>query len=434
VSVSVDSNFANYFYCDVKTRADLIVHAVKALIAENAKPGGRLFHRLDLANIGLIGHSRGGDGVVQAARDIRVQNIQAEGAPIGVKVVCGLAPTDYRGSDPSSRVSLGPLDTGFYYLLYGAFDGDVNGEGGPSDAVGSGFRPYDRATCHKASTFLTNFSHNGFNAIWATQPDTSHAIQSPAVHQAIAVEYLGDLMRWRLKGEALGRRFDGGTPNANSEPASLQWWFGAKLTPLDDFQRQNTSLNQARGKPAWVEVKEMGDVLINGDNHYTPHQTVVAHVHRVPAPSDTWLVGAVIPASHRDWREYDVLLFSLSASYDPATLAATPLPPPRPPPPRPRVKITLLDTTGASAVVDWTTYGVDRPSLPVLKEAGFSHSQSEDVCLMRLETISVELTKFTGVNLGSIASYRFDTDPPGPIPGVTHAIDVFLDNVALMKR
>jgi len=420
VSVSVDTNFANFFGCGVQTRSDLIEAALRALMDADAAPTGLLSDRLDLGNVGLIGHSRGGDGVVQAAKQIR-----ATGVPIAtIKAVCGLAPTDQKGGGvPASRPSLSSSEAGFFYLLYGALDGDVSGLDRSSGAYGTGFRHYDRATCPKASTYLERFSHNGFNTFWLGDGnDTADArCRSGGEHQKMAIEYLGDLMRWKLKGEALAGRFDGRTANSLGERASLQWSFGTTVKTVDDFQNPvATSLGGLRTMPASAEVNEIGHVQITAAttmDPYTPNQTQVAHVDRSPSPPPgTRFLASDIPAAHRDWSGFDQLLLSLSGWFDPAsdaTVAAAPLP---------RVQVTLTDSAGKSASVDWTTYGTTRPNRPIRKTV-----HGTPICLMPLETVPIALSSFTGIDRTSVASIAFDTDPAD----TTH---LFLDNISLIKR
>ena len=423
VSVSVDGNFANFFGCGVQTRADLIQAAIDQLVAAHNASTGLLSGRLDLGKFGLIGHSRGGDGVVQAAKQIRGSGVP----PVLVLAVSGLAPSDLKGGDvPAVRPTLTANEAGFYYLLYGALDNDIYGGDGASGPVGTGFRQYDRADCQKASTYLERFSHNGFNTVWlADGNDTNDPrCRGGNEHQKMAVEYIGDLMRWKLKGEPLGGRFDGRTANSLGERASLQWSFGTTLKVVDDFQNPSfTSLGAPRTMPASARVEEMGDAQISAGpppvtmDEHTPHQTKVVHVDRSGATAPgTRFLSSDIPATHKDWASFDLLLVSLSGWYDPtsdATVAAAPLP---------RVKITLTDTANKSAIVDWNTYGKTRPNRPIRKNA-----HGNDVCLMPLETVPVPIKAFTGIDRRAIKSISFDTDPADS----TH---LFLDSIALVKR
>ncbi len=422
VSVSVDSNFANFFDCLVQTRADLVVAAVRALIAANSAAGDLLFGRLDLDNVGFIGHSRGGDGVIKAAKDVRDLLV-----PIRLKVVCAIAPTDAKGSqqDPVDRGSLDPGLTGFFYLLYGGLDGDVDGDGGPLDPVGSGFRHYDRATCEKASAFVERCSHNRFNTEWLNHNDTPNtACLSSAEHVLLALEYIGDLMRWKLKGESgLTQRFDGQRIIPPAERASLQWSFsvGARLKVIDDFEHA-TSSNLGVPRPSFVKVLNMDKVPAGGSTmgDHVPHQTRVAYVDPAPLPAPSIrFFASDIPTADRDWTPFNVLLFSITGWYDdadPSSIASSPLP---------RVSITLTDTNDVSATVGWATYGVDRPKRPIIKTS--TSDASRMICLMPLETVAVELPAFSGLDISSVKRVAFDTDPAS-----TNVL--ILDNVALTKR
>jgi hypothetical protein len=67
-----------------------------ALNTQATTKGNRYFGRLDFSRIGLMGHSRGGDGVLRAVKKIIVDPTLS--GKYTVKTVCSLAPTDFTGS------------------------------------------------------------------------------------------------------------------------------------------------------------------------------------------------------------------------------------------------------------------------------------------------------------------------------------------------
>src|SRR6185436_13790806 len=92
VSVSVDVNSANLFDAAlIEMRARLAVSALDTLRALNGDSSSVFFNRRDFSRVGLVGHSRGGDAVVRAAKIISAQN------PGTVKFVCSIAPLDSSG-------------------------------------------------------------------------------------------------------------------------------------------------------------------------------------------------------------------------------------------------------------------------------------------------------------------------------------------------
>src|SRR4029453_1060185 len=81
-------------------RAALVVSALDTLRELNKSSSSILRDRLDFLRIGLLGHSRGGDAVVRAAKIIASQRPEYR-----VKFVCSLAPTDFSGqAKPSQRM------------------------------------------------------------------------------------------------------------------------------------------------------------------------------------------------------------------------------------------------------------------------------------------------------------------------------------------
>ena len=437
ISVSVDHNFANFTDGQIETRADTIIAALTLLSAENADQKSRYFGRLDFTNVGLMGHSRGGDAVVRAVQKITASS--ALSSQYTVEAVCSLAPTDFTGTAMPGQVSLGPGDTNFYLVVYGALDadifaGDLTGQVALS-YTGSGFRHYDRADVSKAMVFLDNCCHNPFNTVWLADGNDSNdsRVTSAADHQSIAVDYIGDLFRWQLKGEALGARFDGRTPNSAGQHAALQWRFGQTVRKIDGFELGANDLGGARTltNPGNVPatIQPFAKINISGitvGDHNTCHQTNVLHVDVTQAaPGGTRVMSTDIPATSQDWSALDTLIFSLSGWFDPtsiATVAAASLP---------RITITLLDSSGASAAVDFNVYGATLPSRPVWKRLVIQVPHKPVITLtpvlMRLETIPIALTAFTGVSLSAVAHLALDIVPGNN----TH---VFVDNISVVKR
>jgi len=425
VSVSVDHNFACTSNSLIETRADTIIAALNALSAEEALPSSRYHGRLDFSKIGLMGHSRGGDAVVRALKKILAE--PALSAKFKVLTVCSLAPTDLTGADvPANRMFLDANDVNFYLVVYGALDGDVFG-GGTFPLTGSGFRHYDRARPQKAMVFLDNCCHNPFNSVWFSERNdsTDPRRASAAEHQSLAVDYIGDLFRWQLGGEQLGARFDGRTPNRAGQHASLQWMFGQTLLRVDDFE--NPAANLLGGARVLVndptaptEIEDFASITISGSRleQHTGHQTHVLYADLTPGPAaPARVLTTDIPAANQDWSALDTLIFSLSGWFDPtnaAMIAAANLP---------RLTLTLVDSTGVSASVDFNAYGALLPSRPVFKTL----PKPGNVTLMRLETIPIALGAFAGVDLTKVAHVAMEVV-------ANNNTQVFADNIHVVKR
>ncbi|MEM9554256.1 MAG: hypothetical protein AAGC60_08350 [Acidobacteriota bacterium] len=160
IVVSVSANGINaydnsVFDLGMEARAYLLQHHLGRWNTWNASGGspfGSLFvGRVDLDNVGTMGHSRGGEGVVR-----HFELNRAQGEPYGLQAVLPFAPTDFNRT-VANRVPLGVV------LPY--CDGDVN------DLQGVHF--YDDARYNVSSdqefkhTFLVmGANHNYFNTVW----------------------------------------------------------------------------------------------------------------------------------------------------------------------------------------------------------------------------------------------------------------------------
>jgi dienelactone hydrolase len=177
IVASVDENFLNRsgFAGDLgggenAARAWLLLQHLQAFKVMNAEVGNPLFRRIDLGNIALVGHSRGGEAAYLAAvfNDLPYWPDDAA-VPLGyhfkIRAVAGIAPVDgqYKPSD-----ELPTLQNVNYLVLQGAADADV--------AVFMGLRQYDRVqfaeggqTGIKAALYIGGANHGQFNTVWGRQ-------------------------------------------------------------------------------------------------------------------------------------------------------------------------------------------------------------------------------------------------------------------------
>ncbi len=448
VSVSVDHNLACFTKSFIETRADTVIAALNALGLEAKSSTSRYCGRLDFSRIGLMGHSRGGDAVVRAVKKILADPTLS--ATYTIKTVCSLAPTDFTGSSvAANRMFLDVNDVNFYLVMYGALDGDVSGYGGATGIAGTGFRHYDRARCNKAMVFLDTCCHDYFNTVWLKNPHedgialstpaTSSTpaitydpldprIASPADHQSIAIDYLGDLFQWQLNGVALPERFNGIKGNRVGVHASLQWMFGTTLTQIDDFENTGTTnlLGDTRtvlntGVP--TGISDFASITVSGTSlsAHTGHQTNVLYVDLTTgSPGSTRILEESIPAANQDWSSYDTLIISLSGWFDPTsatTIANANLP---------RLTISLEDTNNMLGMVNWEDYGTALPSRPMFKNLPL---YGGNLTLMRLETIPIALDLFVGADLTKIMTVSLDI-----LPNNNNNTYVFIDNIHVLKR
>ncbi|MDM7892923.1 hypothetical protein [Curtobacterium caseinilyticum] len=160
VVVSISANAINALdgtYADdggAVARGQLVLDHLDLLRKADAGQEQRLspllVGKLDLSDVGLMGHSRGGDGVVRAA----VLN-QQRSKPFGIKAVLPLAPTDF------GRMTLPDTNTA---VVLPYCDGDV------SDLQGQHFFDDSRTAYGddvlRSSILVMGANHNFFNTTW----------------------------------------------------------------------------------------------------------------------------------------------------------------------------------------------------------------------------------------------------------------------------
>ncbi|GAA4194651.1 hypothetical protein GCM10022252_39400 [Streptosporangium oxazolinicum] len=107
--------------------------------------------RLDMGDIGLMGHSRGGEGVVKAA----LLNA-GRPTPYGIRAVLPLAPTDFaRATLPNIPMSV--------FLPY--CDGDVSNQQG-QHFYDDSLYAFEKDEASRSSLMIMGTNHNFFNTEW----------------------------------------------------------------------------------------------------------------------------------------------------------------------------------------------------------------------------------------------------------------------------
>ncbi len=206
-------------------RAEVVAHTLDALARWNRDGGRREVDRrldgmLDLSRIGLMGHSRGGEGV---ARFVRYNRTRDGARYPGLRAVMALAPTDfYRQRVPGVHFgTIVPLCDGDVYNLQGHWMFD--------DAR------FDADRRHARVMFTVNgTNHNYFNTVWtfddgryggddsgenpACKPRTRDSVRITAREQrAVGLALMAGFLRRYVGGE---RSFDGLVTGAVDLPVS----------------------------------------------------------------------------------------------------------------------------------------------------------------------------------------------------------------------
>jgi dienelactone hydrolase len=167
ILASLDMNFINGGISGENDgRGWLFLKHLEAWRGFNEDPGNPLHGLADMENIGIMGHSRGGEAVGHAAAFNNLSRYPDDatltwdfGFPI--KAVVAIAPVDgqYR---PTSR--LAPIENVNYLVFHGTHDGDVSSF--------SGLRTYKRIRFtdgephFKASVYVHRANHGQWNTVW----------------------------------------------------------------------------------------------------------------------------------------------------------------------------------------------------------------------------------------------------------------------------
>jgi dienelactone hydrolase len=161
--MSVSANAINSFDLvgdsGAEERAQVIARSLDKLYDWNAAAGpapvgSSLVGRVDLSRIGLMGHSRGGEGVDHFVAYNR-RRTDGRRYP-GLTAVFALAPTDFAGEAPYGvhYATLLPLCDGDVYDLEGSWAYDRGRFVDPNE------------THSRAQYTLTGANHNWFNTVW----------------------------------------------------------------------------------------------------------------------------------------------------------------------------------------------------------------------------------------------------------------------------
>jgi hypothetical protein len=387
VSVSVDTNAATALGPDHEaandTRVEMILGALDALRELAADPASLLFGRLDFDNVGLFGHGSGGRAVVEAARRNAARTSLER---VGIEALCLLG-----HADPTGNAPILSTHTAFLAVLQGGLDGEALDSRTDGLGVGTGFDAYDLADCEKAMVVIDRCGHERFNSVWAAagddpllDPDDHDRLLSTETHQALAVEYVSCLFRWRLLGESgPDILFDGTSGNSLGEDVSVQHSFGSARLTLDEM-----------GPHPEVGQRTLDGSIIATIGDLSDHRArvlVTDPTHASPGPVYT-LTGDALHGLTA-WREYDAFTFRVGADYylvSEEDIAAQPVP---------EFTLTFTDLAGASVAVASSELATPvAPSRPVFHSIVHLDGTTENLSKLRLETLAVPGARLAALN------------------------------------
>lgn len=173
IAVSVDENFLNYSVWsgipnhDMKMRAWILLKHLQQIQILNEQTGNPFSGRVNMSNVALIGHSRGGQAVAMAAdadRWFKDDKTLESLEDVQIQSVVAIAPTDKKVDDKSAR-----LVNVNYLTLQGARDADVNNFYGDRQYSRTSFG--QQTDKFKAALYIADANHSQFNTAWGSMDE-----------------------------------------------------------------------------------------------------------------------------------------------------------------------------------------------------------------------------------------------------------------------
>jgi len=167
ILASLDMNFINGgIRGENDARGWLFLKHLEAWRSFNGDPDNPFYGKVDMAHIGIMGHSRGGEAVGHAAAFNRLTHYPDDATVtwdfgFDIKAVVAIAPVDGQ-YQPTSRPV--PLENVNYLVFHGTHDGDVSSF--------SGLRMYKRIRFtdgqphFKAAVYVHRANHGQWNTVW----------------------------------------------------------------------------------------------------------------------------------------------------------------------------------------------------------------------------------------------------------------------------
>ncbi|MEV0285750.1 MULTISPECIES: Calx-beta domain-containing protein [unclassified Kribbella] len=421
--VSISANAVNAYDGDVydsgaQARAELILDHLalwKKWSTTGGGPFGRQFvGKVNLQNVGLMGHSRGGEGVARAA----VLNAD-RGGQYGIRAVLPLAPTDFaRATVPGVAMS----------VLLPYCDGDV------ADLQGQKFYDDTRYsvsgdTAPRSTVTVLGANHNFFNTEWT--PGQSEAPsgddwfgeekESPCgakyagrlaakEQQAVGTAYVAGFFRLQLGHEKqFLPQFDGSDSRAASAGrAVVRVVSQAPLVSRRDVNALDKALpaGAVTGKASAEVCAGLSEpsgraaaaatCMTTDDWANAPHWVASWYAARTPTTAVTKLkwtgkdgvLRLNLPAWQRDVRPFAALSFR--AAPDPVGA------------PRTDLSVRVVDGKGRAAAVPVSSVSDALVRMPGSDGSGLPKNL--------LRTVRIPVGSLSGVNLRDVRAVELRTD------------------------
>ncbi|MFN0244636.1 MAG: hypothetical protein ACKVWV_17250 [Planctomycetota bacterium] len=401
-------------------------------------------HRLHVANnIGLIGHSRGGEAVLTLAR-----RIGELGLSHNVNAIISLAPTDNDEGGGGVHESLDGGESESFLVIYGTDDEDVYGRcvsgtlpgcGDPAGApMRTGFALYDRAGSEggtepfpvyddvvtKSMLFVERANHNRWRST-CTDGAIFDSLLSCDTHWNIAKGYMNAFLRWRLRGQKVFKNFFTGRwmpPAVEADGARIhtQYSEGYGRRVLDNFEQNTWQTNSLGGS---VTSGGAIQVVLEGSTWgYEPtstHDTESLVVTWAPPGLAPWLRWSIPNgttaqgARFRDVSDFGFFSFRAGQVFDSSFNAAeTP-------------KDLYVEFRDSGNNTSTWVRASDYAELPYPREAQVLYAGILiNVAKSAMNTVRIPICDVEGVDLENISEVRLYFSVPGSNSG-----ELLIDNL-----
>jgi hypothetical protein len=358
-------------------------------------------------NVGLMGHSRGGEAVVIATR-----LNQQEGWGYNIDAVISLAPTNQYTFENFGGAWACP-----YLVIYGSLDGDLGGIGD------TGFELYDHASgMNKSMAFVYRACHDRFNTVWGdsdfffgqmTAADQA-AVLSPNSHQLISKGYMTAFFRQHLRAESQwagifrGEWVPAAVTASDANMRIYTQYEDTTVRTVDDFEGAHTATSW-QNSTIGGSVSQLGLPAVPVENDLrtidsqSPHLTAGLAL-RWDNNGDA--LAYTIPAGQRDASGFEALSFRITQRVNSASNPAN----------QPQdLRVTLTDGGGKSRAIRVSKLA----EIPFPYVRGVASLIKSAMCTIRipLSTYHIHCFGVDQVDLTDVTalSFQFDEKVTGEI-------------------
>ena len=209
ILASVDENFLNGFMNgENDARGWVLLKHLQAWRRFNDSTGSPLQGKVDMANIALMGHSRGGEAVAIAGAFNRLAHYPDDATlrfdfQFGIKSLVAIAPVDGQ-YQPANKPT--PVSNYNYLLVHGSHDGDVSSFSGLAQYERIRFT--DGNPWFKSAVFVYRANHGQWNTVWGRLDGGKRSARvldirgliSPADQRRFAEVYITAFLEATLRG------------------------------------------------------------------------------------------------------------------------------------------------------------------------------------------------------------------------------------------